>query len=236
MRFLPGRPACFPQLAGGEPASLGSCVPLGANHHQTSSLPWALADGPHLCPSAWGEASLSSRWKQAGGMGGPRGLVTSILPSHTGCRWGRPCGWRSAEHSSTSPRARPGLPARWALLGSILWRSWIYAPAYPLTFCLAAREPPASHGLCFPICQVGLLTGWFKVRASSSPAGPPAPGSFAVSAVFALSWCLQGGGRALAFRWLVRGQGWASPAFQSRTSRLDLSPTGLRILYPQLYL
>ena len=53
---IPPREACLLSPAGGEPASLGSCVPLGANHHQTSSLLWALADGPHLCPSVWREA------------------------------------------------------------------------------------------------------------------------------------------------------------------------------------
>ena len=125
-----------------------------------------------------GGLTHGSRWKHAGGMGGPKGLVTSILPSHAGCRRGRPCRWQSAEHSGSSPRARPGLPAQRALPGSVLWRSWIYAPAYPLTFCLAAREPPASHGLRFPICKVGLLTGWLQGPRRLLPSWASSPWEF----------------------------------------------------------
>lgn len=129
---IPPREACLLSPAGWRGARFTGllCAPRGTPSSDLisamGSCGWATSQS--LC---LGQASLSSRWKHAGGMGGPRGLVTSILPSHTGCRWGRPYGWRSAEHSSTSPRARPGLPARRALLGSILWRSWIYAPAYP---------------------------------------------------------------------------------------------------------
>lgn len=43
-------------------------------------------------------------------MGGTKGLVSSILPSHTGCLRCSRYRWGPAEHSGTSPRARPGTP------------------------------------------------------------------------------------------------------------------------------
>lgn len=122
---IPPQEACPLSLAGGEPPSLGSCVPL--RDEPSSDLISAMgscgqATSLSLC--LWGGLPHSLPWKRAEGMGGPKGLVISILPSHTGCQCGHLCGWQLAEHSSASPRARPGLPNQQPLLVSILWRSW----------------------------------------------------------------------------------------------------------------
>ena len=122
---IPPLEACPLSLAGGEPPSLGSCVPL--RDKPSSALTSAMGScgqAPSLSLCLGGGLPHSSQWKHAGGMGGSKGLVTSMLPCHTGCRCGHLCRWRSAEHSSASPRARPGLPAQQALLVSILCRSW----------------------------------------------------------------------------------------------------------------
>ena len=130
---LPPKPEARDSSPGGLPALPGwrgapftglLCAPQGRPSSDLISAMGSCGQATSLSLCLWGGLPHSLPWKRAEGMGGPKGLVTSILPSHTGCQCGHLCGWQLAEHSSASPRARPGLPNQQPLLVSILWRSW----------------------------------------------------------------------------------------------------------------